>query len=715
MLAPTGEACNGEDDDCDGQTDEELGTAGCGLGACRTEVPACRMGGTGTCTPTSPMVAGDDCGGGDEDCDGTEDEDCQACVRVASGGDDSKANGTSALPFRSIMAAVEYAAGPGRPKRVCVAGGPTCAAGQRADFAETLVMRNGISVIGNFESQGWQRCPMPSGRLRLLTTIVAKSEVGVVFPVTVKDRTVLDGFEIRRHGSSETAAVTVEGATGAVIANVLVPDGPGANVSYAVNLKGGAATLVGVSLHAGLGDKLAVGVRVVGGVVRIQESCASFDAEGRCQAGCGGSEGLGVRGRFVGEEDDADDDNESYAVLLDNAAGSVIERSALCGNAAGRGAALKIRGKAAGTVVRGSFITAWGGATDSHGVWFEACGGASPRLGTSRIEADGRVFSTRVASVRSEGDCHPVIDNNVSIGGGNEIAQQNATVVECVAANGVASGCFLAANAKIGGSPEGNALSSVGVSCQGGSCARLSRNQIDGGEGEQTLGLFLGKSGPFVDRNRIVGGCGESVSRSVRALDAHARLENNVFFGSRCTSPGSQSSVTQALQVLASTGTSSMDVHSNLLDAGGPGMCNGTSLALEAAGDPKAVSTGIFRNNILRAGSCGNRTGVWEGSRAIDPAVFQHNNLDLAGTAVLYFDETNAKLTIEQINALADSQSGRNISVDARFVAYPLDLNLSAASMCRDAGTTQGAPARDMQGLARDNTPDIGPHEYLAR
>jgi|GEM_PF-896339 len=70
--------CNGVDDDCDGQTDEEYQPAEttCGVGACRAQgTRYCIQGNlVNTCTAGTPAASDTDCDGIDDDCDGTADQ-----------------------------------------------------------------------------------------------------------------------------------------------------------------------------------------------------------------------------------------------------------------------------------------------------------------------------------------------------------------------------------------------------------------------------------------------------------------------------------------------------------------------------------------------------------------------------------------------------------------------------------------------------------------
>ncbi|MBI4450909.1 hypothetical protein HY642_02960 [Candidatus Woesearchaeota archaeon] len=74
------ETCNGIDDDCDGSSDENLGSTSCGVGACRRTTQNCRDGQAQTCAPGTPTQ--EVCGNNrDDNCNGVPDSNepqCQA-------------------------------------------------------------------------------------------------------------------------------------------------------------------------------------------------------------------------------------------------------------------------------------------------------------------------------------------------------------------------------------------------------------------------------------------------------------------------------------------------------------------------------------------------------------------------------------------------------------------------------------------------------------
>ena len=74
LAEPEDEVCDGLDNDCDGQIDEDLGTTECGLGVCTHTAPNCVDGEIQVCDPMEGVDL-EDCDGLDNDCDGETDED----------------------------------------------------------------------------------------------------------------------------------------------------------------------------------------------------------------------------------------------------------------------------------------------------------------------------------------------------------------------------------------------------------------------------------------------------------------------------------------------------------------------------------------------------------------------------------------------------------------------------------------------------------------
>ncbi|MEO7329549.1 MAG: DNRLRE domain-containing protein, partial [Minicystis sp.] len=71
-ATPAQETCDGADNDCDGQTDEDLGSTICGVGACQVMVQNCVAGVVASCVPGAPGP--EICDGQDNNCDGQVDE-----------------------------------------------------------------------------------------------------------------------------------------------------------------------------------------------------------------------------------------------------------------------------------------------------------------------------------------------------------------------------------------------------------------------------------------------------------------------------------------------------------------------------------------------------------------------------------------------------------------------------------------------------------------
>ncbi|HEX2660696.1 MAG TPA: hypothetical protein VHU40_20590, partial [Polyangia bacterium] len=242
QVLPSGEACNGEDDDCNGAADDKLPGITCGVGACARQVAACTAGKLAPCVAAAPTATTDGCDNIDNDCDGIVDEDCStvACVHVAPSGDDAAADGSAVKAFRNLQPAIAWAALADNPKRVCVAAGPSCqdrVTYVSPDAAPGLTMANGVSVFGNYEATGWTRCPQSAAGSTggPLVTIQTQNVLGVLFPPAVNTPTTLDGFAFARsrgEALASTAAITVDGAKAVTLSNLVIGDAPQALITW---------------------------------------------------------------------------------------------------------------------------------------------------------------------------------------------------------------------------------------------------------------------------------------------------------------------------------------------------------------------------------------------------------------------------------------------------------------------------------------------------
>lgn len=712
QVIPSPEACNGQDDDCNGLTDDGLGTFSCGIGACEATVPACHQGNLQTCTPGTPG-AKDLCTGKDDNCDGTIDEGC-GCVKVAPTGNDSMAAANNnATPFATLGAAVTWASAVGtRPHVVCVASGATCTGAAQVYNAVTLTMANGIDVYGGYDSTNWTRCAGALTALRMGTP------EGVVFPATVVTTTVLDGFSIERFvppaGAQKVAGVSVLGAKNVILANLAITDGPTAPTTYAVDASGGAQVeIVRSSLVGGNGALLAAAVHALGSRVDVRQNCNSYDTGGACTAVCASS---GTGGVLIGRSGPGG--SASYAVLLDGAAGSTVSQSALCGVGSNASAALRVQGDGRGIVIYQNSIAESGGVADAHGLWLEDCLDAAPWIvDNTSISTGGATGSTRADGIRAFGACHPVIDSNRLIVGGGESNAASANGVHCGAtANGASRCTVLGADKQvINGSSGGFPPGATGVRCDDGACLRVERNQISGHTAVDAVGLALSHAFTFVDRNQITGGCGTSSTIAVDADDSAARLQSNRIYAGTCGNVGTTTSTLFiGLRARLTASGNQLDVHSNDLDGAGDQLsCVSVGVLLESASPTPAGNVGSFRNNIVRAGMCPSRFGFKEKDATADVRVLDHNDFDPSGApTALFVDEgTTALNDAAGINGLTDAQPGGNLSGDASFVNYPIDLHLGPSSICIGAGSTVDVPIYDLDGRTRKSPPAIGAYE----
>jgi hypothetical protein len=704
-LTPGGEACNGEDEDCDGKIDEDLGEVSCGVGACRNTVPACTKGVLGTCQPLAPQTTTDLCNGVDDDCDGAVDEDCRTCVHVAPDGNDAAAFANDgATPFLNVQPAIDFAAAAGAP-RVCVAAGAVC--GASATFpgpaASELTMQDGVSVLAGYESTGWTRCGNST------TSLAPATGRGVYFPAAIARPTTLDGFTITSAAASTTAGVTVEGGRAVTLSNLSIQTASPATHAYGVNITNGAdVTIVRSRIQAGTATQESIGVRTVGSRVLVEDNCTATDATtGRCSGPCA-----------IGATSNA---TVVLGVALDNAPGSRLERSHVCAESVGQREvqappvttqAVRIQGDGAAVALRANTITAvpFGGSY-IDAVRLTDCGGAAPWLVDNTIQVTPG-FAAMARGVSASGACHPVIDSSTITAGfhiGVTDLSEYSAVVHCGAAAGTPSRCVIGGN-DIAGVGSGDQTTSTwiiaGIDCAAGGCAKISRNTVVGRKHDplgpycqvncnaEATALRIQAGGPFVDRNRFSLGCvssGVVVSMSA----AWSRFQNNIAAGKEC--PNAVYVRFNSEQFLElSAPQQELDIHSNAFWGGRVARC--PSIPRPGVGWTGSTKAGTFRNNWVSFGGCTGGVNFAEANASSDPALLENNALD--GRGALYVNEGVTSISrIADVNSMSDILCSGNI------------IGGSNASAQWNLGTPSGAPLWDFFGDPRDDTPSIGAAE----
>ncbi len=707
-VKPTLESCNGIDDDCNGSVDDDLPAVTCGVGACKVTKAACTAGAPTACVPGTPGV--ETCNGIDDDCDGSIDEEGCSCIYVTPTGLDTN-DGSAATPLKTINAGIAKAAA-GTIKRVCVASSATC--GTTVDFAEAVVMKNGVSVYGGYQATGtiW---PRTAGCITRITALNAR---GVYFDAAIKSTTILDGFTVAGGTQTSNAAITVEGSTGAVINNVVVTGGAGSNSIGVDILESGETratpTISRSNIHGGTGSATAIGVKSYRSTPTLQDLCDTFDSNGRCNVAspCAAT-GLQVRGRANITGTTA----RSYGVFLTDSPGAVIARSTICGGSSSTESnGVRLAGDLTGTRLVSSSVRS-GGSLNAVGVLVDGCGDGSPWL-FNNFDLAGETSSTsgRADGVRAVGACHPRIDSNVTIVGGRTVSTTtDARGVYC-GATVSPSLCVINNNGAILGSTSTFvAAFATGVQCDNGACARIDRNgriAAASATAATSAGISLAATGTWVHDNLVETGCATKEGGALLSRDSFARVDNNVLRGLICSSTTSANSF--AAKLLFTTTRNEPDLHSNTLFAQGYATtCTSRALWLDiVALAPPSGPRGLFRNNIFNAGVCSTSYHVDEAVAAADPRVFKNNDLWSAPVTALYRDEaTNNLISIGTVNALTDMIAADNLSADPVFTtAY----HIGATSACRDKGTSEGAPPLDFDGDLRPlgAAHDIGADEF---
>jgi|GEM_PF-6371749 len=432
------------------------------VGACRAGSQTCTGGAWGACTGEILPAAQESCNNVDDDCNGLTDEGCsEGCVVVAPGGSDSAGDGTAANPFATLQAGLAFAASVdgGNPRRVCVAGGGTCADSNTYSMDSTLTVPNGARIQGNYAlaDSTLSYCAAtqpPTTRLQLTA-----ADTSVLFGDAVTLHTELGGFVIERFSPANPApqggvstAVRVGGAKNVTLSGIFVTDAPGGDTTYGVDVEaGGQVTIVGSSIGGGDGRLSSVGVYVNGGSVNLRGNCDTL-TRGLCTTSCGGAGGvLGIRGRSGTTVVNNAADSSAVYVAAGSPASAIVANMLCGGPGTGNGdggaanvATLRCEGNGCANVFANTIsggigqqslavsVSNGGGTIDSNAIEAgcgseEATGvllsGASPHLWNNRMlgsecaSSPGTTLGLRMV-LTSEGGEPDVSSNDIDPRGG---------------------------------------------------------------------------------------------------------------------------------------------------------------------------------------------------------------------------------------------------------------------------------------------------------
>jgi hypothetical protein len=384
-------------------------------------------------------------------------------------------------------------------------------------------------------------------------------------------------------------------------------------------------------------------------------------------------------------------DTDPLGILLEDAPGSQISGAVSATGTSARA----IVAKGAGTdlaVVSGT-ISANGSLGTAVALSLSDCAGGVPMISDSSIAANG-VGS--VQAILVTGQCHARIESNeLIIASGKAPGLGKSAAVDGIRCSG-ASRCVISDNAGIRTETtvvETSSLLATAVACEAGSCERISDNSISGLGGmknvchrscdTESYGIDLTATDTLVERNRVGAGCADR-STGLRVNSSSSRIQSNEIVGYSNTTGFCQwapdhSAESFGLVVTASSGPSSVDVHSNTISGGG------STIALEGCNSFAVSGGALYRNNILSGGNCNVRAGL-----ATTGGYYRHN--DFIDSHVI---SGGTDITTE----LADLNAS-----DGSFGNFQGDPS--------DAGTTESLPLDDIDGQPRSPTfPDVGAYE----
>ncbi len=615
-----------------------------------------------TCSACPPGYTGDGATGCvAEVCTGDPGTQCP-CVKVNPSGDDALGTTSHGLsPFASVQAAIDFAAAyPEVATNVCVAAGAACGASHSypGPTGADLTMRDGIGVYGAYESTTWGRCALST------TTLSPTTATGVLFGSGITQATTLDGFTIELLDAATTTGVTVNGASGVTLNDLVVTD---VNLVQSASrfgvdvLNGGDATLTQCDVRLlSLEGWNAVGVRSAQSRVTVSQSSVAEYIEIGPVVGIELSDSPGslIEGSSITVTRDTDTDGEYSAV------------------------GAQIGGDADGVSVEGMTITLNAG-DSSTGI--ELYGTGSVALSNNAIKVTG--YGGYLDGIGASGGQLAIENNQVLINvvGAGTTAQVDETGISC------SGSCTILDNdvqIEHSNNTIGNAGTSMGIYCQG--CDEVSGNSAGllGGNYPYTIGgprstyynaIGMSLGAALIDRNSIDLGWADT---GVGLITSGSRVQNNFISGRSAptSAPGNPNPIDLPSKSYGLQAGPNTDIHSNTISSG---VCTGDNAAIRLSGSGSTV-----RNNILT----GCAYNLLEQNASSDPAALENN--DFVGPS--YEDEGTTLLSsVAAINALSGAASNFS-GVCSTQAPWP----------CLNTGTTTQAPSYDFNGKARDSMPE---------
>jgi hypothetical protein len=692
------DVCNGFDDDCNGVVDD-MPPEVCGLGACRVEVPACLDGEPVGCVPGTPVP--EVCGNGiDDDCNGAVDDGCD-CLFVSAAEGSPSGDGSFASPFQTIAQA-SAAAASGPPRSICIDGDT---------YVETapIVMRDGVHVLGGYDLSG----SAPSRPGRATRIIAAAGGASVIFPATVTGATVLNGVEVSdpTPDAAPNAAVFVDGATGAVIADAVLLGGV-----FGLDVAGSEGALARAVLTR---NRIVGGVRSIHGTLLIEDHCDAFDDGGRCNVD---TSTLGIFQRTNPLQN-------PRAVSLTDAPGTVVRRSLIRIEESSAGFAivygfyfgdpffgLSEGGNADGVRVTQSAVVVEtiSSAQFGAGLAFSGCGSSAPLIDNNRRIYGGS--TGRTATAVHTANCGITVANNLDV----SVDEGASVLVAGVHCSGRAT-CHVLENARISTLFPAGDLSPM--MCEG-PCGRIEGNTIvQSFTNVDTAGIdSRTDQDAVVRRNTIELQCavvGEPGAVAGIRNIGRMRIESNVirFVGCEISaSPTLGRLLGVELTNLSDTLLLSNTIRFDMPVRGGDD-CDSAGIGF----DPRPVNGGnlphtglIAVNNIIGSSHCATRQNIsLVGSTGIDGFMLDTNNLPVfADGDTLLLGVGGAVTTLDALHTSTEVTASNTISVDPQFLGRR-DERLAETSQCVDAATPEMSSTIDVTGAVRPQgpPPDIGAHE----